>query len=131
MNLKTTREHVYDKVIAMALSEYRDFAKVTNTIYLNNFNCNNLEHLFVLRMAVMARDLYHYDIKVSGSWWDIFCLNLKRRSGFDKIKRDKLNWGGIDVPDFVNRLREYGKSLLFDSFNLEDIYHHYYEGDFN
>ena len=123
----TLRE--YDRIIGMALVNIYSLSKDLRKIRLIDFNRKNREHLFVLRIALIARDIYDMPIEIEGSYWDIFCINWKIRKGFEKIKRaNPFAINGIWVRDFLNFLRPEAIAQLGEKFTFDDIYEEYYEG---
>jgi hypothetical protein len=116
-------------------------SKENKIIRLHHFNRKNREHLYILRVALMARDVYGFSLEVEGSWWDIFCLNWKIRKGFSKIKRYKPiagegeEWlytkGGTCVPELLDLMRPDGIRRIGENFTFANIYNQYYEGSCN
>ena len=126
----------YDGLIGLTMLNLWTMSKDHGVIRLYNFNRKNTEHLYILRVALMARALYDLPVEVEGSGWDIFRLNWKIRKGFDKIKRYKLKVGendskGVNVPMLLDFMRKDGIDRCGDSFSFADIYNCYYEGSLN
>ena len=99
-------------------------------VILLNFDRKNLEHLYLLRVALLVRDVTNYEVKVSCSWWNLFMLNRKIRKGFKKIKRSKEE-KGIDTDWMLNLMRGDGQQRIDKNFTFADIYNQYYEGSLN
>ena len=119
----------YDAMIATVLENIYEMSD--DTIRLYRFNRNNKDHMCVLRIALIARDLFQYPIEVDASWWDVFCLNWKLRKNFDKVKRFKSKHGK-DAPKGINVLMLVDKfhtisSTVFGGVEFKDIYEAYYE----
>lgn len=131
----------YDGLVGLTMLNIYTLSKENNVIRLYHFDRKNREHLFLLRVALIARDVYQFPIEVEGSWWDIFRLNWKIHKGFNKVKRYKpivdsdenklYAKGGICVPEILDFMRPDGKERLGDSFTFADIYTQYYEGSLN
>lgn len=136
---QTIRE--YDGLIGLTMLNLFSISKERKAIRLYHFDKKNKEHLYILRVALMARDIYNFPIEVEGSWWNIFYLNWKIKKGFDKVKRYKpiINdtkeelyaKGGIPVPELLELMRPDGIKRLGENFTFADIYHQYYEGSLN
>ena len=121
----------YDGLVGLTMLNIYTLSKETNTIRLIDFNRKNKEHLYFLRVALIAQDLYDFPIEIEGSWWDIFCINWKIRKGFKKIKRIKSPATvGIFVPAVLNFMRQDGIQRLGETFTFADIYKQYYERSF-
>ena len=119
----------YDSMIATALENIYEMSD--DTIRLYRFDRNNKDHMCVLRIALIARDLFQYPIEVDASWWDVFCLNWKLRKNFDKVKRFKLKLGkdaprGINVLMLVDKFNTIS-STVFGGVEFKEIYEAYYE----
>ena len=119
----------YDSMIATVLENI--YGMSDGTIRLYRFDRNNKDHMCVLRIALIARDLFQYPIEVDASWWDVFCLNRKIRKSFDKVKRFGPKHGK-DAPKGINVLMLVDKfhmisSTEFGGVEFKDIYEAYYE----
>ena len=131
----------YDGLVGLTMLNLFSISKENKIIRLYHFDRKNREHLYILRIALMARDIYGFPLEVEGSWWDIFCLNWKIRKGFDKIKRYKPvvgegeEWlyhkGAICVPELLDLMRPDGISRIGENFTFANIYNQYYEGSCN
>ena len=119
----------YDAMIATVLENIYEMSD--DTIRLYRFDHNNKNHMCVLRIALIARDLFQYPIEIDASWWDVFCLNWKLRKNFDKVKRFKLKCGK-DAPKGINVLMLVDKfhtisDTVFGGVKFKEIYEAYYE----
>ena len=119
----------YDSMIATVLENIYEMSD--DTIRLYRFDRNNKDHMCVLRIALIARDLFQYPIELDASWWDVFCLNWKLRKNFDKVKRFKLKLGknapkGINVLMLVDKFHTISNTV-FGGVEFKDIYEAYYE----
>ena len=119
----------YDSMIATVLENIYEMSD--DTIRLYCFDRNNKDHMCVLRIALIARDLFQYPIEVDASWWDVFCLNWKLHKNFDKVKRFKFKLGK-DAPKGINVLMLVDKfhmisNTVFGGVEFKDIYEAYYE----
>lgn len=131
----------YDGLVGLTLLNIWSISKEKQAIRLYHFDRKNEEHLFILRVALLARDLYDFSLEVEGSRWDIFCLNWKVRKGFKSVKRyrpvfgEGEKWpyakGGVCVPELLDLMRKDGIMRLGEDFTFADIYRCYYEGSLN
>lgn len=128
----------YDGLVGLTMLNIYSISKEKKIIHLKNFNKKNREHLYILRVALMARSVYNFPIEVEGKWWNIFTLNQRIKKGFDKIKRCKLDNresknevsinGEINVPELLNLMRSDGIKRLGKGFTFANIYYQYYRG---
>ena len=120
----------YDELIATTLENIYEMSK-DGVIRLYCFNAKDKEHMCILRIALIARDLFQFPIEVDASWWDVVCLNWKLRKNFDKVKRFKVK-PGKDAPKGINVLMLIDKfhTMSRDHFggvDFKDVYEAYYE----
>ena len=121
----------YDEVVSLVLAEIYQRSEEEGVIRLYRFNRNNIEHMCILRIALIARDLFHFPIEVDASWWDIFYLNWQLHKNFDKVKRYKLKMNtndgkGINVLMLIDKYKAIIETTCRD-FSFVDIYKAYYE----
>ena len=120
----------YDELIATTLENIYEMSK-DGVIRLYCFNAKDKEHMCILRIALIARDLFQFPIEVDASWWDVVCLNWKLRKNFDKVKRFKVK-PGKDAPKGINVLMLIDKfhtmsGVHFGGVDFKDVYEAYYE----
>ena len=121
----------YDEIISLVLSEIYQRSEEEGVIRLYRFNHDNLEHMCILRIALIARDLFHFPIEVDASWWDVLRLNWQLRKNFDKVKRYKLKMNandgkGVNVLMLIDKYKAIIETTGRD-FSFVDIYKAYYE----
>ena len=120
----------YDKLIATTLENIYEMSK-DGVIRLYCFNAKDKEHMCILRIALIARDLFQFPIEVDASWWDVVCLNWKLRKNFDKVKRFKVKLGkdapkGINVLMLIDKFHTMSRDH-FGGVDFKDAYEAYYE----
>ena len=121
----------YDKVVAFTLREMTKHFTPDGNLHLIDFDQDNVEHMYALRIALMARDLWQVKVTVDSTWLKWRCLNWKLRKGFDKVGRTPTGWvKGVLVPKFLDEVRVVVKELVGveDNFDFSTIYKLYYEG---
>lgn len=123
--------HEYDKLISVTLINIHTLSKEKMKICLLGFNRKNLEHLYLLRIALYARDVYGFPIEIDASKWEVFCLNRKLRKNFAKVAQARYFDKGINTTEILNFMRPVGAETLGANFSFGDIYKYYYEGSLN
>lgn len=128
----------YDGLVGLTLLNLYNISKEQKVIRLYHFDRKDKEHLFILRVALIARDIYQFPVEVEGSWFDIFCLNQKIKRGFKKVKKatyftnengeSMYIKGGVPVPELLDLMRPDGIEFCGEDFTFADIYETYYEG---
>ena len=120
----------YDGMVATALEAIHDLSK-DGVIRLYRFDDKNKEHMCILQIALIARDIFQFPIEVDASWWVVMRLNWELRKHFDKVKRFKLKVGendgkGVNVPMMIDGFRAIANEH-FGCVNFKEIYEAYYE----
>ena len=120
----------YDELIAMTLENIYGMSK-DGVIRLYCFNTKDKEHMCILRIALIARDIFQLPIEVDASWWDVARLNWKFRKNFDKVKRFKVKLGknalkGINVPMLIDKFHTISRHH-FGGADFKIVYEAYYE----
>ena len=120
----------YDGMIATALEAIHSLSE-DGVIRLYRFDDKNKEHMCILRIALIARDIFQFPIEVDASWWIVMRLNWELRKHFDKVKRFKLKVGendnkGVNVPMMIDGFRAIANEH-FGCVNFKEIYEAYYE----
>ena len=120
---------IYDEAVSVTLSNLHGLSIPSGKIQLLNFDRKNVEHVYLLRIALMARDAFDLEIEIDASWFDVLYLNWKIRKGFRRIKRMSFS-GDHAIPTQIvlNYMRDSFESRLGGNFTFGDIYHTYYEG---
>lgn len=119
----------YDGLVGLTMLNLYSMSKELEVIRLFNFNPKNKEHLYVLRVALMARDIYQFPIEVELSGWALFKLNWKLRKGFNRVHKIRRGeYRGIWTDKMLDFMRPDGLQRLGEDFSFADIYEAYYEG---
>lgn len=121
--------HLYDIAVSVTLSKLYNLSKETGIIRIHWFQRKYKSHLFLLRIALIARDLFGVSIELEGiSRWELFLINRKIKKSFGKIHRGKIRTNSIAAPQFLEDLytkiaEETGVKIDFGA-----VYDAYYEG---
>lgn len=119
----------YDGLVGLTMLNLHTASKEEGIIRLLNFNRHNKEHLYMLRIALFARDVYGFPIELDCDSWDIFHINWKLRKGFDKVKKaSRFACNGVRTYGMLDMMREDGKQRIGENFTFADIYNTYYKG---
>jgi hypothetical protein len=121
--------HLYDIVVGKTLEALINRSPYHDTIRLSGFDRKNQEHLFILRIALMVRDLYQTPVELAIPWWDGVVINWKIRKGFKKIKIvNRFEPNSIWVPSLIGKIKAEMRSEHDICIHLDNIYNIYYEG---
>ena len=121
--------HEYDGLVGLTLLNLYNMSVELGVIRLFEFNPKSKEHIYILRLALMARAIYRLPVEVELNRWELFKLNWKLRRGFDPIhKISRGEYCGIWVDKMLESMRPEGIQRLGEDFSFADIYEAYYEG---
>ena len=119
----------YDQLIGLTMQEIIKASKDEGVIRLLNFIPTNKGHIYLLRIALFARDIYDMPIELDCDSWDVFRINWKMRKGFSKVKKaHRFACKGVRSYALTEQIRNIGKERIGEHFLLEDIYNVYYKG---
>lgn len=124
-NLQYELYHKYDLVVSEILTELMNTVDERKVLRLLFFNRKEKSNLLVLRIALMARDLYQVDVEIDCGFWDRLAINWKIRKTFGKVKKAPVCTArGAWVPDVLEMVC----MITNYTFDFGDIYNAYYEG---
>ena len=119
----------YDAAVAKTADVLINRSPYHDTIRLAGFDRNNQEHLFILRVALMVRDLCQTPVELAIPWWDGLVINWKIRKGFNKVKIvNRFEPNSIWVPSLVGKIKSEIREEHGICIHLDNIYNIYYEG---
>ena len=116
---------MFDNIVSVTLVNIYSLSKVSGSIILENFDPKNKEHLYFLNVAMLARDVFGFPIKVKLGWFKTFMLNLKLHRKIMKVKRAKAYENGIKVPEVLDYMRPLFEDA--DEYGYASIYEAYYK----
>ena len=120
---------IYDTAVAKTMENLIDRSPYYDTIRLVGFDKKNKEHLFVLRVALIVRDLYHIPVEIGVHWWEGIAINWKIHKKFGKVKIvNRYATSSIWTPHFVEKIKLETNTEHNCQVRLDHIYDTYYEG---
>lgn len=119
----------YDEIINITMVNLYTLTKEKETIIISDFDRKNRDHLFVIRVALMAKDVYGFPLKMHCSFWDWIILNWKIRKLSRFIPRDNTSLPVVNVSKLLEFMYPPIKEYMGENFKFEHIYNQFYEGD--
>lgn len=119
----------YDEIINITMVNLYTLTKEKETIIISDFDRKNRDHLFVIRVALMAKDIYGFPLKMRCGFWDWIILNWKMRKLSRFIPRDNTSLPVVNVPKLLEFMYPPIKEYMGENFKFEHIYNQFYEGD--
>lgn len=121
----------YDEIINITMVNLYTLTKEKGEIIISDFDRNNRDHLFVIRVALMAKDIYGFPLKMRSSFWNWIVLNWKMRKLSRIIPRDNQTLPVVNVEKLLEFMYPPIKEYMGKNFEFKHIYNQFYEGDLN
>lgn len=119
----------YDEIINITMVNIYTLTKEKGTIIISDFNRKNRDHLFVIRVALMAKDVYGFPLKMRCGFWDWIILNWKMRKLSRFIPRDNVSLPVVNITKLLEFMYPPIKEYMGENFKFEHIYNQFYKGD--
>ena len=116
----------YDEVINIIMVNLYTLSKNSEKIVLSGIDRKNRDHLLVLRVALMAKDIYNFPLSLRIGFWDSLILNWKMRKLSRRIPRCKEVGGAIHVPELLEFMYIPIRQYLGEHFEFGNIYNAFY-----
>ena len=116
----------YDEVINIIMVNLYTLSKNDKEIVLSGIDRKNKDHLLVLRVALMAKDIYNFPLSLRIGFWDSLILNWKMRKLSRRIPRNKEAGGAIYVPELLEFMYIPIRQYLGEHFEFGNIYNAFY-----
>lgn len=129
-NIKTTETeelfNKYDEVINIIMVNLYTLSKDDKKIVLSGLDRKNRDHLLILRVALMAKDIYNYPLSLKIGFWDSLILNWKMRKLSRRVPREKKLDNGINIPKMVEFMYLPVREYIGEDFKFSNIYNAFY-----
>lgn len=116
----------YDKIINITLVNLYTLSNKKKEIVLSGIDRHNKDHLYALRIALVARDVYNFPLKIRTGFWNWLCLNWRMRKISRRVPRDKEQDEAIDVCSLLEFMYEPIKKHMGNNFKFGNIYDAFY-----
>lgn len=124
----------YDAVVNLCLVNFYTLSNEKKEIVLTNIDRKNKEHLFILRVALIAKDVLNSSLYFQTGFWNWLVLNWKLRKLSCRIPRIKNYKNTINVQELLDFMRPGIEEFIQETapeseFNFGDIYDEFYKGE--
>ena len=116
----------YDEVINIIMVNLYTLSKNDKEIVLSGIDRKNKDHLLVLRVALMAKDIYNFPLSLKIGFLDSLILNWKMRKLSRRIPRSKKIGGTLYVPELLEFMYIPIRQYLGEHFEFGNIYSAFY-----
>ena len=120
----------YDEIINITMVNLYTLTKDKGEIIISDFDRKNKDHLFVIRVALMAKDIYGFPLKISCGFWDWIVLNWKMCKLSRFIPRDNQTLPVVNVKKLLEFMYPPIKEYMGENFKFEHIFNQFYGKDF-
>ena len=124
----------YDTVINLCLVNFYTLSNEKKEIILTNIDRKNKEHLFMLRIALIAKDVLNSSLYFQTGFWNWLMLNWKLRKLSRRVPRVKDREKVIDIQELLDFMRPGIEEFIRETepeavFSFGDIYDEFYKGE--
>lgn len=119
----------YDQAINVVMVNIYTLTKEKGQIILENIDRNDKDHLLILRVAMIAKDVYNFQLKLKTGFWNWVVLNWRMRNLSRFVRRERESDANVDVDALVNFMTPILQKDIGKFFCFEDIYNAFYKGE--
>lgn len=119
----------YDAIINITMVNLYSLSKGKREIILSNIDRKNRDHLFILRVALLAKDIYNFPLKLETGFWNWLVLNWRMRKLSRRVLRVKDSGTLIDVQNLIDFMYITFKETIDENFEFAHIYNQFYKGE--
>lgn len=116
----------YDEVINIIMVNLYSFSKDKEKIILSEIDRKNKDHLLILRVALMAKDVYNFPLYLNTGRWNSFVLNWRMRKLSRRIPRTNETVGCVSIPAMLEFMYIPIRQYLGEHFEFGNIYNAFY-----
>lgn len=116
----------YDEIINITMVNLYSLSKEKGEIILSGIDRHNKDHLYVLRIALIAKDVYNFPLKIRTGFWNWLALNWRMRKLSRRVPRDKGEYNVVSVNKLLEFMYPPIKDYMGHGFEFGDIYSEFY-----
>lgn len=116
----------YDEVVNIIMVNLYSFSKDKEKIILSEIDRKNKDHLLILRVALMAKDIYNFPLYLNTGRWNSFVLNWRMRKLSRRIPRINEAVGCISIPAMLEFMYPPIRQHMGENFEFGNIYNAFY-----
>lgn len=116
----------YDEIINVIMVNLYSLSKEKGKIILSNLDKRNRDHLLILRVALIAKDVYNFPLFLNVKWWDSLVLNWRMRRLSRRVPRTKETEGRTNVVALLEFMYPPIKQHMGENFEFAHIYNSFY-----
>lgn len=121
----------YDEIINVIMVNLYSLSKEKGRIILSDLDKRNRDHLLILRVALIAKDVYNFPLFLNVNWWDSLVLNWRMRKLSRRVPRTKEIEGCTNVVALLEFMYPPIKQHMGENFEFAHIYNSFYGKELN
>lgn len=119
----------YDQTINAIMINIYTLTKEKGQIILENIDRNDKSHLLILRVAMIAKDVYNFQLKLETGFWNWVVLNWRMRKLSRFVHRERESDANVDVTTLIEFMTPVLRETIEENFCFGDIYDAFYKGE--
>ena len=119
----------YDQAINIVMVNIYTLTKEKCQIILENIDRNNKDHLLILRVAMIAKDVYNFQLKLKTDFWNWVMLNWRMRKLSRFVHRERKSDANVDAVALIDFMTPALREAIDEEFCFGDIYNAFFKGE--
>jgi hypothetical protein len=121
--------NLYDQAINALMINIYTLTKDRREIVLSDINRKDKNHLLILRVALIAKDIYDFPLKIKTNFWNWLALNWKMRKMSYHIPREKTQEENVNIKALIKFMTPALREVIDEDFEFGCIYNAFYKGE--
>lgn len=121
--------NLYDQAINALMINIYTLTKDKREIVLSDINPKDKNHLLILRVALIAKDVYDFPLKIKTNFWNWLALNWKMRKMSYHIPREKDQEENVNIEALIDFMTPALREVINEDFEFCHIYNAFYKGE--
>lgn len=121
--------NLYDQAINALMINIYTLTKDKREIVLSDINPKDKNHLLILRVALIAKDVYDFPLKIKTNFWNWLTLNWKMRKMSYHIPREKDQEENVNIEALIDFMTPALREVINEDFEFCHIYNAFYKGE--
>jgi hypothetical protein len=121
--------NLYDQAINSLMVNIYTLAKDKKEIILSHVDRKNKNHLLILRVALIAKDIYDSPLKIKTGFWNWAILNWRMKKLTKRITREKNLDENVKIDELIDFMSPVLREVIGTDFEFGHIYDAFYKGE--
>ena len=121
--------NLYDQAINALMINIYTLTKDKREIVLSDINPKDKNHLLILRVALIAKDVYDFPLKIKTNFWNWLTLNWRMRKMSCHIPREKDQEENVNIEALIDFMTPALREVINEDFEFCHVYNAFYKGE--